>query len=199
MIDTAAEKSVMRKRAKALLSAIGPQERARSSARAATLFHEAPGYADAALVLAFLSMPSEIDTEPTITAAFNDGKRVAVPRIEADAIAFIALPENWKEWPLDRWHIPEPPAQLQSLLFDDIAATATIALIPGLAFDTTGGRLGRGKAYYDRFLSRLEAARQALGEKAGPFAAIAFGYESQLVESVPRDAHDRLVDGFALG
>lgn len=198
-MDTAAKKRDMRKSSKALLSAIGADERERASDRAAALFQSAPGYPGASLVLAFLSMPNEIDTKPAISAAFNDGKRVAVPRIEIDDIAFIELPRNWKEWPRDRWNIPEPPENLQSLHLDDIAKTETIALIPGLAFDKTGGRLGRGKAYYDRFLSGLEASRQALGEKAGPFAAIAFGYESQLVERVPRDAHDRLVDGFALG
>lgn len=163
------------------------------------MIHDAPGYAGASLVLAFLSMPSEIDTEPAITAALKDGKRVAVPRIENGELAFIELPQDWKDWPLDRWEIPEPPASLQSLTSEHIAATPTIALIPGLAFDRSGGRLGRGKGYYDRFLFRVAAAREGLGTKAAPFHAIAFGYEAQLIDTVPRTVRDHPVDGLALG
>jgi len=144
-------------------------------------------------------MPTEIDTGPVIEAALAGGKRVAVPRIEGGNIAFVELPLEWRDWPRDRWDIPAPPESLTALSHDDIAKVPTLALVPGLAFDRAGGRLGRGKGYYDRFLAGVATARGRLGRAAGNFCAVAYGYESQLVELVPMDERDIPLDGLALG
>lgn len=195
----ASEKNRLRSESKALLAATSPAERARASSRAAAAAQGAEAWRDAALVLAFLSMPAEIDTGPVIEAALASGKRVAVPRIEAGDIAFVELPPEWRSWPRDRWDIPAPPESLESLSFDEISKVPTLALVPGLAFDRAGGRLGRGKGYYDRFLAGAATARGRLGPAAGSFCAVAYGYESQLVERVPMDERDTPLDGLALG
>ncbi|MBU1080574.1 MAG: 5-formyltetrahydrofolate cyclo-ligase [Spirochaetes bacterium] len=192
-------KAAMRKRAKAALAGVAPGDRAAAASAAAASAAATAAYGEARLVLAFLSMPSEIDTRPAIESALASGKRVAVPRISGDEIAFVELVPGWRDWPRDRWDIPEPPATAPGLSPEAIASTPTLALVPGLAFDRLGGRLGRGKGYYDRFLSRLAAARAGLGPTASPFAAIGYGYESQLVDAVPTDARDRPLDGLALG
>jgi 5-formyltetrahydrofolate cyclo-ligase len=57
-------------------------------------------------------MPVEIDTLPVIERALEAGKRVAVPRIDDGDLAFIELKGDWRSWPLDRWSIPAPPADL---------------------------------------------------------------------------------------
>jgi 5-formyltetrahydrofolate cyclo-ligase len=80
-----------------------------------------------------------------------------------------------------------------------MARTPTLALVPGLAFDRGGGRLGRGKGYYDRFLSAIAGARAARGYGAAGFTALAFGYSSQIVDRVPAGAGDSPLDGLALG
>jgi len=144
-------------------------------------------------------MPTEIDTGPVIEAALAGGKRVAVPRMQGGQIAFVELPPGWRDWPRDRWDIPAPPESLPALSFDDIAKVPTLALVPGLAFDRAGGRLGRGKGYYDRFLSGVAAARGRMGRTAASFSAVAYGYVSQLVELVPMDERDTPLDGLALG
>ncbi len=199
MPDPAAGKPALRTTAKALLAAMQPEARAKASARAASAARATPGWPAAELVLAFLSMPTEIDTGPVIEAALAEGKRVAVPRIESGDIAFVELPPEWRSWPRDRWDIPAPPASFNALTHDDIAKVPTLALVPGLAFDRAGGRLGRGKGYYDRFLAGVAAARGRLGRAAGSFCAVAYGYESQLVELVPMDERDVPLDGLALG
>lgn len=176
-----------------------PAERTAASARAATAAQSVQGWRPSQLVLAFLSMPTEIDTGPVIEAALANGKRVAVPRIQDGEIAFVELPPGWRDWPRDRWNIPAPPASLVALSFEDIATVPTLALVPGLAFDRAGGRLGRGKGYYDRFLAGAAAARGRQGCAAGSFSAVAYGYESQLVELVPMDERDTPLDGLALG
>ncbi len=178
---------------------MSPAERMQASAHAVVAARSAQGWRQAQLVLAFLSMPTEIDTGPVIEAALAGGKRVAVPRMQGGQIAFVELPPGWRDWPRDRWDIPAPPESLPALSFDDIAKVPTLALVPGLAFDRAGGRLGRGKGYYDRFLAGVAAARGRLGCAAGSFFAVAYGYESQLVELVPMDERDTPLDGLALG
>lgn len=192
-------KIAMRKAAKSAIAAMTPEQRGQAAARAASIVTASDAYRNASLVLAFLSMPGEIETRLVIEAALADGKRVAVPRIDGDDIAFVELDAGWRDWPRDRWDIPAPPETLPSLSPARIAATSTLALVPGLAFDKSGGRLGRGRGYYDRFLSALATERSALGQEAPSFTAFAFGYLAQLVDSVPMDARDIRLDGLALG
>lgn len=193
------DKAMLRARMKAFLASVGEEERGAAGRRAADAAVALPAWAGARLVLAFLSMPTELDTGPLVRAALEAGKRVACPRIAGPDISFIELSEGWRDWPRDRWGIPAPPAEAPALSPEAIASTPTLALVPGLAFDTAGGRLGRGKGYYDRFLAAVAGAREALGSGAAPFAAVGLGYRGQLVPRVPMDERDRALDGLALG
>ncbi len=184
---------------KAFLAAVGAREREAAGREAAEAATALPAWRGARLVLAFLSMPTELDTAPLLEAALAEGKRVACPRIVGPEIEFVELSEGWIDWPRDRWGIPTPPAAAPALGPSAIAATPTLALVPGLAFDGEGGRLGRGKGYYDRFLASVAAARAALGGGAAPFAAVGLGYRGQLVPRVPMDERDSPLDGLALG
>ncbi|MBP7094475.1 MAG: 5-formyltetrahydrofolate cyclo-ligase [Spirochaetia bacterium] len=147
-------------------------------------------YRNAKVVLAFLPMPREIDTVPLVESALADGKIVGVPRIEGDGLAFVRLDRHWREWPRDRFGIPEPPSDAPSLRLDELAAGPTLVVAPGLAFDRTGGRLGRGKGYYDRFLASLEAPSPG----PGAVSVVGICLDEQLVGSVPVDERDRGVD-----
>ncbi len=184
---------------KAILANTSAAEREQRSHKAASLFTQLDAYRKASLVLAFLSMPSEANTKELIEHALASGKRVAVPRIDGLDIAFVELSGDWQSWPRDRWDIPQPPASANILSPDAIATADTVSAMPGLAFDRCGGRLGRGKGYYDRWLSALYEARKKLGPLAGSHAAIAYGYATQLVESVPVESHDVRLDALALG
>ncbi|MBN2875824.1 MAG: 5-formyltetrahydrofolate cyclo-ligase, partial [Spirochaetales bacterium] len=192
-------KAAMRSDAKRILAGMGEERRDGAGVVAAGLAAEMQPFVDAVLVLAFLSMPTEIDTSPLIGLCLDAGKRVAVPRIDGPDIAFVELAGGWQDWPRDRWNIPAPPGSAPTMLVEQIAVTPTLAIVPGLAFDERGGRLGRGKGYYDRFLSAVAAARARLGAAASPFHSLGYGCREQLVALVPTGRSDVPLDGLALG
>jgi 5-formyltetrahydrofolate cyclo-ligase len=190
------EKATLRKQMKAVLAAIGEEERRELGLAAARNFAAMPEYREAGILLAFLSMKGEIQTEGLIGMALSEGKTVAVPRMESspgrgDFIVFVPLSPDYLSWPRDRYGIPEPPAAAAALGEDELGACPVLVATPGMAFDRKGGRLGRGKGYYDRFLSGARAASARLG---GSIVACGLCYAAQLVGEVPRDADDLAVE-----
>lgn len=210
--DLQAAKKDLRMAMTARLKDVTPAERVRRSQAAAAISSEFPAWTGADLILAFLSMPVEIDTLPVIEMALQAGKRVAVPRIDDGDLAFIELVGDWRSWPLDRWSIPTPPTDAKVLPAAHIASRPCLALVPGLAFDRDGGRLGRGKGYYDRFLTSvleatsLDATAQAEADdkpahevQQSLFTTVAYGYDFQMIPRVPMGQHDVRLQGLALG
>jgi 5-formyltetrahydrofolate cyclo-ligase len=120
-----------------------------------------PVYQDAKTVGLFLSMPrGEIQTTFIINHAIQHGKKVYVPHVganfeEADMELLLCptIPNFYADWPRNKWQIPEPPSELERTVAQP--GDLDILLVPGVAFDTQGGRLGHGKGYYDRFLSKM--------------------------------------------
>ncbi|HWP69090.1 MAG TPA: 5-formyltetrahydrofolate cyclo-ligase [Rectinemataceae bacterium] len=190
------EKAEARKRIKALLKAMDLKEAEERSLRATDNFRALPEYVGANIILAFLSMGGEIQTESLIGTALAEGKVVAVPRMESSPeaghfIVFVPLPRDYRSWPRDRYGIPEPPSNAQELSEEELYSASVIVATPGLAFDRRGGRLGRGKGYYDRFLSGVRAGAARLG---GGVFACGFCYAAQLMDEVPRGEGDMTVD-----
>lgn len=121
-----------------------------------------PIYADAPLVLAYVSYSNEVDTRRVIEAALEAGKRVAVPRVSAGkkSMAFFEigslddLAEGYKG-------ILEPREGLNGPLgTKDLCGS--VCLVPGLVFDAQGHRIGYGGGYYDRFLQFYPGDKIAL-------------------------------------
>ena len=184
------DKAQARAWARSLLRRTSPEDRAARSAGAAGRVLGMEAFRESSLVLAFLSMPSEIDTSAVIREAFRAGKRAAAPRIEGGEIVFAYLDESWESRPRDSLGIPTPPAG-EPIAPEDLRNRGVFALIPGLLFDRTGGRLGRGKGYYDRFLaSVLSTLGTAPAEQSGFFVPCGFCYESQVVPLVPVTERD---------
>ena len=140
--------------------------------------------------------------------------------MDGDDISFVELDRAgmWTAWQRDRWNIPVPPADTLVLSPSDMTEVPVVALIPGLAFDAEGGRLGRGKGYYDRFLASVAVARATAahmtaasatrGDLAAttaaaadlpPFVTLGYGYTTQRVARVPVDTHDIPLDGLVTG
>ncbi len=130
-----------------------------------------PLYREASSVYLYLSYNQEVRTEPLIQKAREDGKRVAVPKILDGDMVFLWLEEDTVIAPGYKG-IPEPVAGLPA---DDPHA---LVLLPGLAFDREGHRIGYGGGFYDRFLAA----------EAHPTVALCFAF--QLVDSLPVEAHD---------
>jgi 5-formyltetrahydrofolate cyclo-ligase len=179
-------KREMRAVMKGLLSRIPAADLAERSRLVARRLAETEAWQDADTVLGFLSMPHELDTAELLASARAGGKQVAVPLIDGEDIRFLLLAQDPALLPRDRWGIPVPDpawAEMQPALAGRILVAA-----PGLAFDRKGGRLGRGKCYYDRFLARARA-------QARHVTVLGICLSEQVVETVPTEAHDVPLDG----
>jgi 5-formyltetrahydrofolate cyclo-ligase len=156
-----------------------------------------PQYKSSRAIACFVSMPKEFNTAPILEGIFRDGKDCFLPRVEsikerqmvllrAESLASIAA------WPKTKWGIPEPPRDgpvLPEALEED---TVDLYVVPGLAFDRAGGRLGQGAGFYDRYLARALEGRRARG--LPPPLLVGVTLDELLVEEVPCDAHDLRMD-----
>ncbi len=195
-VDLKYTKNSLRKTMKAILSAMDTETRNRLSVQAVDNFMMLSEYKAATIVLAFLSMREELQTGSLIARGLKDGKAVAVPKMgfsdeHGDFIEFLLLSSDYKAWPLDRFGIPEPPEKAQELSLEELGRSQVVVAVPGLAFDLRGGRMGRGKGYYDRFLASARASAVRYG---GSFLACGICFESQIVETVPMGSWDQRVD-----
>jgi 5-formyltetrahydrofolate cyclo-ligase len=159
--------------------------------------YELPEYQQAKTVGLFLSMPQgEIQTDSIINHAIGCGKVVYVPRVGAnfehadmELIPCPTVPDFYKAWPRNKWQIPEPPPG--AIEESGIAAQPgdlDLVIVPGLAFDAQGGRLGQGKGYYDRFLAKMRSHHNTT-TTAKP-SLVAVGLTQQLIDHIPMDEHD---------
>lgn len=142
-----------------------------------------PAFAGADAVFAYLSFGAEVDTRGLIEGAWEAGKTVCLPRVVpgtremrwriADSLDGLVLSSFGVEEPPD-----DPSQEVRPADF-----AHPVALVPGLAFDRAGFRLGYGGGFYDTFLP------------AFPGASIGLARTCQLVERLAvRDAHDAPVD-----
>lgn len=110
-----------------------------------------PEYAEAATVLTYVSVSSEVSTRMFIEGALRDGKTVAVPRcLPGHRLEFVAISSLDQLVPAP-FNLLEPPKDLSALTEDQM--NNSICIVPALLVDTKGYRLGYGAGFYDRFLS----------------------------------------------
>lgn len=129
--------------------------------------------------------PGEVNLSSFITEQASH-RVVYLPRlVDQYAMEFVAIGDDWVQNLSRRdGKIPEPPPSVGKV-FDPALAPLTAVVVPGLAFDREGNRLGRGSGYYDRFFG-----------KAGMGAALRIGvcWSLQVVPSIPPEPHDALMD-----
>ena len=176
---------------KAVLATLPPEEFAATGMKAARLLSAVPGWDAFRSVLAFLSLPGEIDTRPILKTALDTGKRLFAPRIEETSLVFYRMctrdPPGWRK---NRLGIREPgPNSAPVLSADDFPV---LVITPGLAFDGKGRRLGRGGGYYDRFFAALDKGTRDNGPL--PYIAAGLCLDCQIVERVPAATWDKAVD-----
>ena len=194
----AAAKRALRREAAAAREAFS--ERAgRAGAAACGHLSALPSYRKAATVLWYAAMSSEVATLPAIEAALAEGKRVAVPWCDGDDLALWRL-ESIAELEPGAWGIPEPVAERRRDPERQVAAAEIeLAVVPGLAFDRSGRRLGHGKGYYDRLLARSPAVRAGLCFDAQVFPEVPAGPRDAVMDWLVTErgacAVERLSDG----
>ena len=134
------------------------------------------------IILAYWPLPDEVDIRPFIDQLVAEGKTVLLPKVTGDETMELRRYTSRADLQEGAFHIMEPIGEV----FDDYEKI-DVALVPGMAFDAAGHRLGRGKGYYDRFLS------------AHPHLyKIGICFPFQRVAEVPSESHDVLMDASVL-
>ncbi len=176
-------KALLRKRYRALRAALPPASVASRSEAIARHLVALDAWRSARTVAVFASMPHEVDTAPLVAEARARGCRVALPVVpdEPGPLRFRVAWEGDVEHPRAAgvWGIEEPTDAAPALAHGEL----DLVVVPCLAVDPSGHRLGYGRGYYDRTLSLCDRAVTA---------AVAFDF--QLVAEVPAEARDVRVD-----
>lgn len=123
----------------------------------------------------YLSIPNEVETDGIIEELLKQGKIVAAPRIEDNELVFHKL-ESIKDVEHNKYHIREP------LFSSEIIDNIEIMIVPGIAFDVSKNRIGYGKGYYDRYLSKHECYKVGLA------------FDEHLHKEIPTDSSDVKMD-----
>lgn len=130
---------------------------------------------EAGTLLLYYPLPDEVDVRLLIKDAFESGKKVLLPVVKGDELE-LHLYEGEASLKEGAFGIMEPTGPLFA---PEHYGEIELAIIPGMAFDSAGHRLGRGKGYYDRLLPNLRDAK-----------LIGVCFPFQFLEEVPAEAHD---------
>lgn len=109
-------------------------------------------YKNAGVLYTYVSYNQEVDTHPLIKQAIRDGKRVAVPKVIGNEMHFFYI-ETLEQLVSGYQGILEPSTSVEA------KDEEILMILPGLAFDATGTRIGYGKGFYDRYLEHNESSR----------------------------------------
>ena len=173
MGDLQAQKRALRLACRARLAALSPDQRASRGLAIRQHLETLPAFRSARVVLGFAPLPDEPDIAPLLIRAMAEGKAVAVPRVDWEQPAIV--PAQVRDWHIDlvadQRQLLVPSADCPLVPVDAI----DVILVPGLAFDRAGRRLGRGGGFYDRFLATAPARAARVG----------VAFEAQVVDSVP--------------
>lgn len=171
------DKKSLRQAVRQRKSAMTLEEIQLRSEKLAQLFTACPAYSRCKTLYGYLPYNQEVRTVPILEQALRDGKQVAVPKVYGESMKFIYLSDLSRVAP-GYAGIPEP-------LDDGPEAQDETALVlmPGLAFDPQGHRVGYGGGFYDRFL-----------EAEPNHPTVALCYDFQVFPRLETQAHDLPVD-----
>lgn len=171
-------KTDVRQRIRSRVKLLSPEEIRQESTRLMKKLIEHPLFQKAQVVMLYCSLHDEIDTHALIRGCCQR-KIVLLPVVDGDNI-LLKVCQGMGDMRIGAYGIEEPIGET----FEDVGSIDLI-IVPGMAFDRHGNRLGRGKGFYDRFLSdkRLSTAYK-----------IGVCFSCQLLEEVPKDEHDVKMD-----
>ncbi|KAG9399071.1 hypothetical protein AC1031_012027 [Aphanomyces cochlioides] len=177
------EKKALRKAIERELKQLASDEIDSASARLASHVLASPEFIQAKSICAYLSMPKEASTSVIVDAILAQDMVMLQVESRQDLVSF----------PKSKWDIPEPELILPNGI-PRLNAMETLdldlILVPGVAFDRRGNRLGHGKGYYDSFFERY-AAKTSDGKL--PWT-VGISLDFQVIDHVPTLPHDRRLD-----
>jgi 5-formyltetrahydrofolate cyclo-ligase len=178
--DIQAAKTALRKQIRGALQNVSPETRAATAGQIRTQLKEQPFWKAATAVLFFAPLPDEVDVWPLLESALAAGKIATLPRFEPASNDYLACHVQHPQTEVGpgQFGIREPKTGCPEIPLERLG----LILVPGVAFDLRGGRLGRGRGFYDRLLAKFH------GIKCG----VAWG--EQIVKEVPTGTLDVRMD-----
>lgn len=171
-------KNELRREMKRCNLSLTAEARAERSRQIFSRVEQLPAFAAARTVALFCALADEPATQPAIARWLAQGRRLVVPRVEGERMEFFEyVPETLCD---GAFGISEPGAGAVCCP----PAEIDLVVVPGTAFSPQGARMGRGRGYYDRYLSQ----REFRGVKVGVC------YAHQLVGELPVEPHDVAMD-----
>ena len=167
-------KPELRKAVRAMKKARTPQQLLQQSETICARLEKLPAFRNAKTVMLYASLPDEVQTIELIQR-WRNRKQIILPTVVGDDIIPVELEANTL-FALGDFNIPEPQNHPYNGSYD-------LVIVPGMAFDVNGNRLGRGKGYYDRFLAPLHNVKK-----------IGVCFDFQRVTCVPTEATDIPMD-----
>ncbi|HOI88335.1 MAG TPA: 5-formyltetrahydrofolate cyclo-ligase [Lentimicrobium sp.] len=170
------EKKSCRRQVSAMKAAMSDESRMEASVRIMHRIETLPQFCTAEIILAYWSFGGEVHTHDLIRK-WAGSKRIMLPSVNGDEMVIKQYEGERRMTAGDLYGIPEPEGTVFTAL-----EKIDLIVVPGIAFDRNRNRMGRGKAYYDRFLTGTNA------HKAG----ICFNF--QLFDRIPADSNDVRMD-----
>ena len=172
------EKKILRKEILTKRKNIDIVEKEKMDRKISDKFYESKYYREAKKIFIYISYDSEINTKEIINTALKDNKKIYVPRTEfktklMDAVEITSL-DNLIE---SEYGILEPSLEERHINPNNL----DLIVVPGVAFDRYGGRMGYGAGFYDRYFKRISKDR---------IKKLSLAYDFQILEKIPMNEQD---------
>lgn len=171
-------KPLIRKSVAAAVAALTSSERQAAAFALGKQVLSLPWSGRPGVVAAYMPLPDEIDTLPLIAGLAGAGWKVVIPKVKGEEMEF--YPYFEESLVSGSWGIMEPETTLAPVSASEI----DVMIVPGRAFTPLGDRLGRGKGFYDRYMSRDGFRARTVG----------VCFKCQIMTVLPVEPHDRKVD-----
>lgn len=134
-------------------------------------------YKNSKKIFTYISFGSEVDTKNFIKYALENNKEIYVPKTDKVNKEMVAVKINsLNNMSVDKWGVLEP----KDVDKNDIGKNFDLIIMPGVAFDKEGNRIGYGGGYYDKYIAQLEHIENTL----------ALSYDFQIVKNIKSELHD---------
>ncbi|HSU54065.1 MAG TPA: 5-formyltetrahydrofolate cyclo-ligase, partial [Candidatus Dormibacteraeota bacterium] len=171
-------KSQLRDSVRRRIREMAETERREASERAVALCAAQPLWERSSSILLFAPLVEELDAWPLLAEGLRSGKQMLLPRYKSGHYVACEIKNPDMDLEPGKFGIREPTGSCRELSLNRL----DLVLVPGIAFDLQGRRLGRGKGFYDRLLAEVR----------GTTCGVAF--DEQIVPEVPVEPHDKRVD-----
>lgn len=167
---------MLREQVRAELKKLTAAERAQAALQACALLEQQTVWREARAILFYAPLAGELDLWQLLQDSLAAGKTVALPRFDAEQNSYAAalIQDAAQDIQTGQFGVREPRPECASVALNRL----DLLLVPGVAFDRDGGRVGRGRGFYDRLLSGFDGV------------ACGVAFDQQIVARVPSEPHD---------